>query len=105
MKTYLALVLCLLIAVLPGCALLTDQQRDSGRIAVDDAYRRGQITAAQRDEAIEVLNSDGAVDWGAILQTGGSVLASILLGVPVAVGVAQKRVRKERGPARTHADT
>jgi hypothetical protein len=96
MKKLATYALCLLIAVAPACRL-TEAQRESGRIALNDAYDRGEITAAQRDAAVEGLES-GNVDWTELATVGGSILASILLGVPVAVGVSKRSVRKERGP-------
>jgi hypothetical protein len=76
-----------------ACAHLTPAQRESGRTSIQDAYEKGQITAAQRDDAITALEG-GTTDWSQWLTLGGSVLASILLGVPVSVGVVQKK----RGP-------
>lgn len=92
LATYL---LCVLIVFLPGCGLLSPAQRESGKASLQDAYKRGEITADQRDEAMEVLDGK-TFDWGPILQTGGGVLASILLGVPVSIAAVNKR----RGPPR-----
>lgn len=93
MKNALVYVLCLLVLVLPGCGMLTPAQRDSGKVALEEAFQRGEITASQRDQAMDALDGK-TVDWTELLTTGGSVLASILLGVPVAVGV----VNRKRGP-------
>jgi hypothetical protein len=92
MKKLSIYILCLLIAVLPACQL-TEAQRESGRIAVNDAYDRGEITAVQRDDAIEALEG-GSVDWEKWLMLGGTVLVSVLTGVPIAVN----RTMKKRGP-------
>lgn len=86
--------LCLCVLVLPGCQLLTPEQREAARQSIQADYDAGLITAAQRDMAVEALAKEGSVDWAAILTAGGSVVASILLGVPIAVG----RVNKARGP-------
>jgi hypothetical protein len=93
MKKLTTYALCLLIAVLPACQAFTPQQRESGKIAVQDAYEKGQLTQQQRDDAIAALEGE-SVDWTSLLTTGGSIIASILLGVPVAVGVVQRK----RGP-------
>lgn len=93
MKKIPIYLLCALIAVLPACQGLSLQQRESGKASLQEAYERGEITAGQRDEAVAALDGE-TVDWSTLLTTGGSILASILLGVPVAVGVVQKK----RGP-------
>lgn len=97
LATYL---LCLLIVFLPGCQAFSQQQRDSGVVALQDAYERGEITAAQRDKAIEALDSGSASGLSEWLYLGGSVLASVLLGVPISVGAVQKK----RGPVATPAE-
>jgi len=94
LTTYAA---CLLIAVLPGCQLLgmTPEQETAARQSLQNSYEAGQITAAQRDAALEAIDRGqaGTTDWQGLLIGGGSVLASILLGVPIAVG----RVNQVRG--------
>lgn len=94
MRNITTYLLCLLIVFLPGCGMLSPQQKEAGKAALQDAYEKGQITAEQRDDAIEAIEAgtgDGMEKW---LYLGGSVLASILTGVPIAVGVVQKK----RGP-------
>lgn len=97
LATYL---LCLLIVVLPGCSAFSQQQRESGRIALQDAYDRGEITAQQRDDAIEALESGSGSGLEKWLFLGGSVIASIILGTPIAVGTVQRK----RGPVATPAE-
>ncbi len=94
MKNFLTYVLCAAIAFAPACSFLTPQQKESGRVAIQDAYEQGQITATQRDDAIEALEKGDASGLDQWLYLGGSVLASVLLGVPISVGAVQKR----RGP-------
>jgi hypothetical protein len=98
MKRLPSYVLCLLVAVLPACAALTPQQQSAGRQSIQAAYERGEITQAQRDASIEILDTAGeTTDWSALLTLGGSVLASVLLGVPISVGAVQRK----RGPVAT----
>lgn len=100
MRQLATYVLCLLIVVLPGCQAFSQQQRESGAASLQDAYERGEITAAQRDKAIEALNKGDASGLTEFLYLGGSVLASVLLGVPISVGAVQKK----RGPVATPAE-
>jgi cytochrome P450 len=94
MKKLTTYVLCLLIAVLPACQAFTPQQIESGKIAVQDAYDKKLITRQQRDDAIVALENRGfdltALFSSPVVQ----ILLSTLLGVPIAVGVVQKK----RGP-------
>jgi hypothetical protein len=92
-------VLCAAIAVLPGCKAFSPAQVEAGRAALQDSYESGEITQRQRDDAIAALEG-GHVDWGYWLAAGGSVLASILLGVPVSVAAVQKK----RGPVATPSE-
>ena len=89
MKQLTTYVACLAILFLPACNLLTPQQRDAGRQSIEDAYDRGELTLGQRDLAIESLEGQ-TVDWSEVLATGGSIVASILLGVPIAVRTTNK---------------
>lgn len=94
MRKIITYVLCAAILVAPACSFLTPQQKESGRVAIQDAYEKGQITAEQRDDAMEAIESgsgDGLEKW---LYLGGSIVSSILLGVPISVGMVQKK----RGP-------
>lgn len=79
------------IAVLPGCALLTPQQKSGVRQTVESEYAAGNISKAQRDAAIEALDNDKPFDW-ATLGVVGMNLALSLLGAPALV-------RLQRGPA------
>ena len=101
MKTLTTYVLCLLIVLLPGCSLMTPQQKSATQLTIENEFEQGRLTAAQRDAALEALDSKGTFDWETMLAAGGSVLASILLGVPIAVG----RVQAKRGAPRTPAQT
>lgn len=94
MRKILTYVLCAAIVFAPACSFLSPQQKESGRVAIQDAYEKGQITADQRDDAIEALEKGDASGLEQWLYLGGSVLASVLLGVPISVGAVQKR----RGP-------
>jgi hypothetical protein len=95
MKNLSIYLLCLLIAVLPGCMGLSPQQQESGRISIDNAYKRGELSKKQRDDAVDALENSN-FDITPWLAAGGSVLASIILGVPISVG----QVMKKRGPVR-----
>lgn len=97
MRLILTCVLCFLIAVLPGCQMMTPEQKESARISLDQARAVGNITEAQYDAAIEALDNPQGTDWSTLLAAGGSIVASILLGVPIAVG----RVNRVRGPVAT----
>ena len=81
-----------------ACAAFTPQQRAAGTQALQDAYTRGEITAQQRDDGIAALQG-GKTDltwlWGL-----GSVVASLVLGVPISVN----RVQALRGPVATTAE-
>ncbi len=90
---------CLLLVFLPACGFLTPSQRATGAAAIEQSYAAGELTTAQRDAAIAALDSS-TVDWTELALTGGSILASVLLGVPIAVG----RVQKMRGPVATQAE-
>jgi ABC-type spermidine/putrescine transport system permease subunit II len=91
-KNILVYLLCAFVAFAPGCAHLTPQQKASAQEALANELDAGRITQAQYDIAIESLE-ETSVDWESLLVAGGSVVASILLGVPIAVG----RVNKVRG--------
>lgn len=92
--TYL---LCVLIAVLPGCHMLTPEQKESARISLTQQRDVGNITQAQYDAAIEALDNPNGVDWTVLLASVGSIATSILFGVPIAVGA----VNRKRGPVAT----
>lgn len=93
-RTVLTVIMCAVVALAPACSFLTPQQKESGRVAIQDAYEKGEITATQRDDAIEALETGDASGLDQWLYLGGSVLASVLLGVPISVGAVQKK----RGP-------
>lgn len=105
MKKLATYALCLLIVFLPACESMgmTSAQRESARISLGNEYDAGRITKAQYDAAVEALDKPSitADDWANWLMAGGSVIASILLGVPIAVG----RVQKVRGAPRTPEQT
>lgn len=91
MRTINALFLSVLIVLLPGCGMLSPQQRDAARQTVEDEYDAGNITRAQRDAAVEALDNDEPFDW----ETLGIVGLNIMLGL---VG-GPMVVRKMRGPS------
>ena len=98
MNRILAFAACAALVFLPACNLLTPQQRAAGRTAIEDAYDRGELTQGQRDDAVAALEGQ-PVDWEGILLTGGSFLASILVGVPIAVSRTNKmRDKKYNDP-------
>lgn len=105
MKTFAIYILCAAIVCLPACDVLgmTPQQRESARISLGNEFDAGRLTKDQYEAAIEALDKPTitADDWANWLMAGGSVIASILLGVPIAVG----RVQKVRGAPRTQAQT
>lgn len=90
MRLLTNLILCVLVVLLPGCSMLTPQQRDQARLTVEDEYQAGNITRAQRDAAIEALDKDEPVDWEG-LGFAGLNLVMALVGAPLIV-------RKMRGP-------
>lgn len=77
-------VLSALIIVLPGCSMLTPQQRDNVKAQLQDDYAAGNITLAQRDAAIQALDSDKPFDW-ATLGVVGANIALALVGGPMIV--------------------
>ena len=103
MKRLSLYVLCACIAVLPGCqALMTPQQHDAAYQTIQAEYRAGRLTRKQRDaacEALEQMDGNGST-WSNLLLMGGSVLASVLTGVPIAIGAVQRK----RGPVATTAE-
>lgn len=100
MKRLATYLLCLCIVLLPGCALMTPQQRSAARESIEAEYRAGNITRTQADAAIEAVDNPEGIDWEGVLKAGGSVLVSLLLGVPVTIGAVQKI----RGPSATQAE-
>lgn len=92
MRNILTYALCALLVFLPACSAFSPQQKDAGRVAIQDAYDKGDLTAKQRDDAIAALEGGG--DLSQWLYLGGSVLASVLLGVPISVGTVQKRAAR-----------
>lgn len=87
MRSVLVAILCFLFV---GCSMLTPTQRDRLREAVQQEYAEGNITAAQRDAAIEAIEKDEPVDWEALGIVGINMLMA-LVGGPLIV-------RKMRGP-------
>lgn len=88
--------LCLCIVFLPGCQALTGQQRDSVRAYVQYEYEAGNLTAAQRDAAIEALDSDEPIDW-ANLGLIGANIALALVGGPMIVRMQRGRPTQKVG--------
>lgn len=99
--------MCLGLLLLPACEGmgLTSPQRDAARQSLANERDAGRITQAQYDAAIESLNRPTvtADDWANWLIAGGSVVASVLLGVPIAVGTVQKKRGAPRTPDQTAA--
>lgn len=89
MKLIPTLFLSALIVLLPGCSMLSPQQRDAARQTVEDEYQAGNLTRAQRDAAVEALDNDEPFDW----ETLGIVGLNLVLGL---VG-GPLVVRKMRG--------
>ena len=84
MRRFAIYVLCALIAVLPGCGILTPEQKASVRQTVQSEYEAGNMTAAQRDAALEALESDQAFDWTTLGVIGANI-ALALIGGPAIV--------------------
>ncbi len=107
MKKLATYALCLFIVFLPACEGLgmTQPQRDAARVSLGNEYDAGRLTRAQYEAAIEALDKPSitADDWANWLMAGGSVIASILLGVPIAVGTVQKKRGAPRTPEQTAA--
>lgn len=107
MKKLATYALCLFIVFLPACEGLgmTQQQRSAARIALDNELAMGRITQAQHDAAVDVLEKPSytADDWANLLYAGGTVLVSLLTGVPIAVGIVQKKRGAPRTPEQTAA--
>lgn len=101
MKLFTAIALGAILS-LAGCAALgmTPEQRESARVSLTQQREVGNITEAQYDAAIEALDNPESFDWETLLLMGGSVLTSIFLGVPVAVGAVQRK----RGPVATQQE-
>jgi hypothetical protein len=99
MKRFSIYALCLLVAMLPACGYLTPQQQNAAKQTIQAEYEAGRLTASQRDVAFEAIDKQttSAGDVSSWLYLGGSVLASILLGVPISVGAVQAK----RGPSAT----
>jgi len=91
--------LCLVILGTPCCGYLTPQQQNAAKQTIQAEYEAGRLTAAQRDVAFEAIEKQDASagDVASWLYLGGSVLASVLLGVPISVGAVQRK----RGPVAT----
>lgn len=83
-KNAAILLLCLCVAALPGCQALTGQQRDSVRSYIQFEYENGNLTAAQRDAAIEAIDSDEPIDWASLGLIGANI-ALALVGGPMIV--------------------
>jgi len=88
LPTYL---LCGLVAVLPGCSVFSPEQKASLRQTIQSEYDAGNMTAAQRDAALEALEQDQPIDWETLGIVGLNA-ALALIGGPMIV-------RKVRGPA------
>ena len=104
MRTFLTWVLCALIAVLPGCSVLSPQQKSSVRQTIEEEYRAGNITKAQYDAATEALDNDKPFDWEtlglvglniAMALVGGPFIVRMQRGVPTQqAGLPESKVRK-----------
>ena len=103
MRNIATYLLCLLILVLPGCQVFTPQQRDDTEQKIEDAYRNKAITKAQRDAALEALNTaPDSFNWAGLANTGINVLLAAL-GVPVTVGMAATAVHRANAKAKKAA--
>lgn len=96
MRTLLTYVLCALIAVLPGCSVLTPKQQSAVRQTIEEEYRNGNITKAQYDAAIEALDSDQPFDWTTLGIVGANI-AMALVGGPFIVRLQRGRPTQKVG--------
>ena len=85
-----SLILCAMLALCASCSMFSPQERNAIRATIQQEYEAGNITAAQRDVAIEAIDRDEPVDWEG-LGIGAINIALAALG---AAGV----VRIQRGP-------
>lgn len=76
--------------VFASCSVLSSPQRERVRAQIQQEYQDGNITAAQRDAAIEALDKDEPFDWEALGLVGLNLMLA-LVGGPLVV-------RKMRGP-------
>jgi hypothetical protein len=96
-----AWLLSVLIVALPGCQFLTPQQRDAVSQTIEYEYQAGRLTRAQRDAAYEALDEKSGINWDGVMQSGVNVLMAVLLGTPIAMAGATRRVMQIRGPVAT----
>lgn len=90
MRRFAIYLLCLAVALAPGCSILSPRDRAAVKAEVETAYEEGHISASQRDAALEALENDEPIDWEALGFVGMNIVLS-LLGAPLVV-------RKMRGP-------
>ena len=91
MKHLATYFLCALIAVLPGCSLLTPEQRANARQQIQADYEAGLVSQADRDAAFAVLDRDEPVDWGTLAGTAASAVIAALTGVRIWRGPSTQR--------------
>lgn len=78
------------IAMCAGCSIFTPQERNAIRATIQQEYEAGNLTAAQRDIAMEALEKDEPFDWEGL----GFAAINVALAAMGAAGV----VRIQRGP-------
>lgn len=76
--------LCVLLVILPGCSVLTPQQKSNVRQTVEQEYHAGNLTRAQYEAAIEALDNDKPFDWESLGFVGMNILLA-LVGGPMVV--------------------
>jgi hypothetical protein len=92
MKKFTTYVACLLIAILPGCSLLTPEQRANARQQIQMDYEAGLVSQADRDAAFAALDRDEPVDWGTLAGTAASAVIAALTGVRIWRGPSTQKV-------------
>jgi hypothetical protein len=73
---------------------MSPEQIATARASLTQQRDVGNISQAQYDAAVEALDNPATTNWDGLLAAVGSFMASILLGVPIAVGAVQRK----RGP-------
>jgi len=96
MKTFLLFLATCLMCLMVACSMLQPQQRDRVRETILTEHAAGNITTAQRDAAIEALDSDEPFDWASLGLVGANI-ALALIGGPMIVRMQRGRPTQKVG--------